>query len=375
MVPLSDLYTPDWNPRKFIVESDTDDLAAFMEAGGKIDRILIWKGNGQAPWAIIEGQRRFLAAKRLGWTHLEAEEVDCTLEEAQSRASASSNQVALHWLDRYENWDNRMNDFKQQHPDGKRDLVDWAPLLGTNKQILSRAMLLMKVLNGRARALIREHLKNPPKLKPSSNEGFKGSSVTNGDSSINEDDKTSPKKPEVWILKDGPARPLVALLANREKEEAQDLALKILPLVIVGQWTAAKVAAAVKHVNEGKDIAGFNPALAKEGPGRADGFEKTRRCGSPQQAGKGHYGRAWRAQRSGRQGLGQTLRRVRQAHRRQAQGRSGDYGEEEIQDPGVQEDKSPGTPGPGGWLALQTHPGHLGSCGPLVEPGLVRHVP
>src|SRR5271157_488908 len=82
MVPMSELYVPDWNSRKFKDPSELDDLEAFLRARGKIRRILIWKGNGQAPYAIIDGQRRFLAAQRLGWTQIEAEEVDCTLEEA-----------------------------------------------------------------------------------------------------------------------------------------------------------------------------------------------------------------------------------------------------------------------------------------------------
>ena len=32
---------------------------------------------------------------------------------------------------------------------------------------------------------------------------------------------------------------MLGLLANREKEEARDLALRLLPLMIAGQWTAA----------------------------------------------------------------------------------------------------------------------------------------
>ncbi len=43
MVPRSDLYVPDWNPRKYKNESEMQDLMAFMKSGRKPLRIHLFK--------------------------------------------------------------------------------------------------------------------------------------------------------------------------------------------------------------------------------------------------------------------------------------------------------------------------------------------
>ena len=89
-VPTDDLVVPDWNPRKFIEELAMLALMAYIRAGGTVHRILVWIGNNQAPWAIISGQRRWIAYKRLGYTQVEVEILDITLEEARKLANSSN---------------------------------------------------------------------------------------------------------------------------------------------------------------------------------------------------------------------------------------------------------------------------------------------
>jgi hypothetical protein len=293
MVPLPELYVPDWNPRQFVDPSEQEDLEAFMKAWGRVERITVWKGTGDAPWAIIEGQRRFLAAQKLGWTHLEAEVVDCTQEEAEFRASSSNNKSEPYWLDRYENWESRIRMFKERHPGDKEpSQEEWAAKFGTKQQIISRAMLLLGVLGAPARALIREHLKIPAPSKAPEGRPQGGfyknpvkSPVGNG--------KTNPRKAKLWVLKEDAAYQLTALWANRKPEEAQDLGFRALQLVLAHRWTAAKVASVVREVNAGKDIGDFDPS-SKRGQAGA---------GSPAKAGQEGPGKAVSVLSAGLAGL------------------------------------------------------------------------
>jgi hypothetical protein len=284
MLPLPELYVPDWNPRRFVDPSEQEDLEAFMRTWGRVERIVVWKGTGDAPWAIIEGQRRFLAAQKLGWTHLEAEVMDCTQEEAEFRASSSNNKSEPYWLDKYENWESRMRVFKERHPGDKvPSQEEWAAKFGTKQQIISRAMLLLGVLGAPARALIREHLKIPARSKAP--EGLGTPSVhTNSVKPGVVAGPSGPEKSKPWRLTEGAALPLGGLWANRKPEEAQDLALRALQLVLAHHWTAAKVASVVREVNAGKAIGDFDPSskrgqagvgspakAVQEGPGMAVG--------------------------------------------------------------------------------------------------------
>jgi ParB/RepB/Spo0J family partition protein len=99
MLPTVDLYVPDWNPRKYIDEGEMQKLVAYRKNGGQVSPIWVWKGAGQAPWAIISGQRRWIADARLGKTHIAAIILDITLEEAMILAYASNTDSKPHWLE------------------------------------------------------------------------------------------------------------------------------------------------------------------------------------------------------------------------------------------------------------------------------------
>jgi len=99
MFSIADLFVPEWNPRKFMDEGEMLNLMAYREKGGQVPPIVIWKGVSQAPWAIISGQRRWIADQRLGKTHIAAILMDISLEEAKILAITSNEGVEIHWLD------------------------------------------------------------------------------------------------------------------------------------------------------------------------------------------------------------------------------------------------------------------------------------
>ncbi|HUO57262.1 MAG TPA: ParB/RepB/Spo0J family partition protein, partial [bacterium] len=102
MLPVDGLFTPPWNPRKFIDEGEMADLAAYVAKGGYVPRILVWKGDGKS---VISGQRRLEAYRRLGKAHIEAELLDIPLEDARVLAITSNEGAEVYWLDKYESWE------------------------------------------------------------------------------------------------------------------------------------------------------------------------------------------------------------------------------------------------------------------------------
>jgi hypothetical protein len=149
-----------------------EDLIAFMKAGGKIPRIILWKGSGIAPWAIIEGQMRFIAAQRQGWTHIEAEIVDCTLEEAKTRAFTSNNQNKPLWIDTDLASAERFKELKTQGVTQEA----LAGRLGKSPAKINNAIKIARVLTPAAKELVDQNLqktlKNDIHSVKSKNKGF-----------------------------------------------------------------------------------------------------------------------------------------------------------------------------------------------------------
>ncbi len=168
MIPLSDLFVPDWNPRKVIIPLDLANLVAFMKAGGKPPRITVWKGDR----AIIEGQMRFLAAQQLALTHMEAEVVDCTLEEAKEQAFTSNNQNKPFWLDTDLAIEAR---YKELKPQGVTQ-EGLAGRLGKSETKISIALKIAGALTPASKELIyqslQKTLKNGVPTQNSKNKGF-----------------------------------------------------------------------------------------------------------------------------------------------------------------------------------------------------------
>ncbi len=217
VVPTSDLVIPSWNPRKTMVEEETKILTAFLENGGRVERILVWKGNGQAPWSVIAGQRRLEAFRRLGKDRVEVEIQDISLKEAKRLARSTNKGVGLHWLEEYESWEEDLNDpqFKSQG--------QIAAEIGVAPIWVSRAVNLLKVLNGNSRLMIQQSLLEPkdaegeelPKNRPSQ-QGLLESSEDAG--------LTPSGQPKRWQLTEDVAFRLTRFLASKVETEAQAMA-------------------------------------------------------------------------------------------------------------------------------------------------------
>ena len=62
-------------PRKVFKEEDIASLAETMKAEGQLQPILVRRNPGQPDrWVIVAGERRWRAAKRLGWRQIAAME-------------------------------------------------------------------------------------------------------------------------------------------------------------------------------------------------------------------------------------------------------------------------------------------------------------
>ncbi len=253
-IPLEELYVPDWNPRKIIERSALVSLIEFMRLGGPIPRIVVLRGQEKGLWAIIEGQMRFLAAQSLGWTHLDAEEFEGTLEQAKDRANTSNNHNPPYWLDKYEGWNSRFKDHPEWDSQAKK-----ATGLGISDDWVNRCVNLLDVLNEASRKLIRES-KGGIGIKTGLNLSDKDISPEQFGNNMNDDNYSGFENRTDWELTERVAFELTRLLPNRVLEPAQrvpiqDQAFKILQTVIARRMTSAQVAAHVKSVKAGNDPA------------------------------------------------------------------------------------------------------------------------
>jgi hypothetical protein len=144
-VPIADLAVPSWNPRKFMDEAKMQNLVAYLEKGGLVPRPWVWRGNGQAPYSIISGQRRLEAHRRLGKSQLEVEILDVSLAQAKILAISSNQDEEMHWWD----WCKAIGGALKDHSGNQRDL---AAILGVNQATVSRSKQLLDLLNPTSQA-------------------------------------------------------------------------------------------------------------------------------------------------------------------------------------------------------------------------------
>ena len=265
LLSLADLYVPEWNPRKFIDEAQMQLLMAFIQSGGALDRILVWKGNGRAPYAVISGQRRVEAFRRLGRTQIEAEILDITLEEVKRKARTANEGDPVHWLDRYESWEACW----MEHTDWF--LEDVAKYFGKIRPMISRAKVLLSILNPEARGLIRQHLDKtnhpvdpnaPLDQNGDAEEPEEDQSRQTLTESLNDLDKIKPKKSKPWRMSEAVVYPLIGLLPEGKDKElapAQAKAVEAIKVILDRQMTGPQVEKLVAWINSGKDIAQFEP--------------------------------------------------------------------------------------------------------------------
>ncbi len=148
-IAINDLFVPDWNPRKLIKEAPLQDLTAFIKGGGIVPKLWVWKGAGIAPFAVISGQRRLLAYKRLGYTELEVEMYDVPLEQAKIMAISSNQDDEMHWWDRYKAFATAAKSYSGS----QRSL---APTVGADPATINRSVRIFDALTPSAVAFLDE---------------------------------------------------------------------------------------------------------------------------------------------------------------------------------------------------------------------------
>lgn len=258
MLPCDGLVVPDWNPRKFMERGPLLDLMAHIQAGGNVLRILVWGGDGKS---VISGQRRLLAYRRLGKTHIEAEILDISLEEARKMAITSNAGAPLYWLDKYESWE------PYWVKDGlAEDVV--AATVGEAKTWIRRAKQLLAVLSPASRGLIREKLEEYSAQEDAENKG-------NNDvvQDLHNDTETLKKRMsenrEKWLLLEDVAFLLTALWDKRSIQEAQALAEEAMPTILSNELNGPQVKAMVAAMKAGTQAQDFVPAPPKKKVPRA----------------------------------------------------------------------------------------------------------
>lgn len=89
LIPLSKLKVDEMNVRKQYVEESVDELAESMKIRGLIAPITVKLHKGK--YNVIVGQRRYLAAKKLGWDEIPAIIIDAADDTTKSILSLSEN--------------------------------------------------------------------------------------------------------------------------------------------------------------------------------------------------------------------------------------------------------------------------------------------
>jgi ParB/RepB/Spo0J family partition protein len=218
MSPMGDLYVPDWNPRQFIDGMELEKLMAYRKKGGQVPPILVWKNNNQPPRAIISGQRRWEADKRLGKTQIAAIILDITLEDAKILAIASNTDNKPHWLGEFMAVENLFleNQLLQQ--------AELAEKLGWSEKRVSQAIDLTDLFNQATKEQISLI--------------FRG--VVTGRNSIakNKGNMQISKKP--WQLTEDVAVRLIPLLNNPSRKAAQAQAEKVVQMIIDQQFGSCR---------------------------------------------------------------------------------------------------------------------------------------
>ncbi len=69
-IPLKDLQTNPFQPRKSFTEESLEELAHSMERHGLLHPVIVVKRNGS--YTLVSGERRLRAAERLGWKEIDA---------------------------------------------------------------------------------------------------------------------------------------------------------------------------------------------------------------------------------------------------------------------------------------------------------------
>lgn len=87
-VALDKLVISDSNVRRHAITADVDELARNIDMHDLQQPIVVWEKDGK--FEILIGQRRYLAAKQLGWKDIPARILDEPLDEMEAKVASFS---------------------------------------------------------------------------------------------------------------------------------------------------------------------------------------------------------------------------------------------------------------------------------------------
>jgi hypothetical protein len=266
IVPIDDLYDPDWNPRPVIEEGPLQDLIAYIEKGGYTPALWVWVGNGKKPWAVIAGKRRREAFRRLGKNEIEVQFMDCTEEEAIKRAHGSNQDKKPFWLNEYM----RAEAVQGEHSDWSYAVV--AADMGKRKDWVGDAILTTKLLSKASRKLIFDQYFS---IVGSPDDSEKTDEITEN---IVKKDQKKIKKTNItvnkrWFLTESVVLELLPLLRGRLEIEAVRLADQAIPLILSSELKGPQVKKLVTSQIQGKSIDEITEILKTKPPKSGTGAD------------------------------------------------------------------------------------------------------
>jgi len=106
--PLDALKPPDFDVREYRTDEDIDNVVRTLDEEGQVLPILIGtQTNGQYP--ILDGNHRYLAAKRLGWPSLDTIQTKQTADEDEVQIVANVSRLELSPSERLSVFDYMLN--------------------------------------------------------------------------------------------------------------------------------------------------------------------------------------------------------------------------------------------------------------------------
>jgi len=93
-VPLDTLSTPDFDVREYRTDADIENIRESMDNKGQIMPILLGSpDNGVYP--ILDGNHRYLAAKRAGWPDIDAIQTGASIQDDEAQIISNISRLEL----------------------------------------------------------------------------------------------------------------------------------------------------------------------------------------------------------------------------------------------------------------------------------------
>jgi ParB/RepB/Spo0J family partition protein len=93
-VPLDTLSTPDFDVREYRTDADIENIRESMDNKGQIMPILLGSPDG-GQYPILDGNHRYLAAKRAGWPDIDAIQTGASIQDDEAQIISNISRLEL----------------------------------------------------------------------------------------------------------------------------------------------------------------------------------------------------------------------------------------------------------------------------------------